>query len=83
MIHDQALVSALTCEIAFISSLADETLEQPWKGWYVANESPAGSVQFVVPVMAAGNLAPASRVNGRLDLSKPKAPEGGDENTRR
>ncbi len=55
-----------------------QPLEQPWKDWYHANENPDKTVHYVVPVMAAGNQAPASQKNGRLDLSKPKAFDGGD-----
>ena len=50
-----------------------QTLQQPWRSWYVANTTPENTVNYVVPIMAAGNAAPASQKNGRLDLSKPKA----------
>lgn len=54
----------------------DQTPQQPWKSWYVANTAPEKTVNYVVPIMAAGNHAPASQKNGRLDLSKPKGMTG-------
>ena len=47
-------------------------LLQPWKDWYIANANPEDIIHYVVPVMSAGNMAPASQKNGRLDLNKTK-----------
>ena len=45
---------------------------QPWVTWYAANESPAKPTHYVVPYMAAGNMAAVNSSGKRLDLSKPK-----------
>lgn len=50
----------------------NESLQQPWTQWYKAKEIIAGTMNYVVPVMAAGNQAPASQKSGRLDLSNLK-----------
>ena len=50
-----------------------QNLEQPWKEWYAAKDISSQVTHYVVPVMAAGNRAPAFRKNERLDLSKPKS----------
>lgn len=52
-----------------------QNLEQPWKEWYAAKDISTKVTHYVVPVMAAGNRAPAFRKNERLDLSRPK-PKG-------
>ena len=49
-----------------------QPLEQPWKSWYARKETQGPSTNYVGPVMAAGNVAPLSKKNGRLDLSRPK-----------
>ena len=62
------------------SSLDNQPVEQPWKVWYTANKNMNCAVHYVVPVMAAGNQAPATQQNGRLDLSKPKSFGESDKN---
>lgn len=54
------------------TGMADnKSLRQPWTEWYKP-ENTIENVHYVVPVMAAGNQAPAVQKNGRLDLSKSK-----------
>ena len=51
-----------------------QPLEQPWKQWYRAKDiTDSTTTHYVVPVMAAGNQAPASAMKKDRDLSMPKA----------